>query len=810
MADERRDGAHRPGRSVRTAALVAAAVLLAGAGVNAAAAAPAAAPAPDTISTVAGGLGGPGVASRTSMWDPGVSYLSYNDGLVYLDRFAVQTIGATDALATVAGYGSTGPFAGDGGPATDASLNAQGTTLDHAGNLVVQDAGSDRIRVVAAATGTFYGQAMTEGDIYTVAGDGSATASGNGGPATAAGLSGQGGIGVDAVGNLVFADHGNNLIRVVAARTGTCYGQAMTAGHIYAIAGTGTEGFSGDGGPATAAELNAPQGLVLDAAGNVLFADSNNNRVRVVAGSTGTFYGRAMTRGDIYTIAGDGGLRFSGDGGPATEAGVEPADAALDADGNVLIADTGHSRIRVVAETTGTFYGQAMTRGDIYTIAGNGGKRLTEPGGLATASATGQPAAAVPDDAGNVVIAVAGLYPVLVVAGSTGTFYGQAMTAGHLYAIGGDGRFTSGFGGPVGSSVMYAPARLSADAAGDKLITDELANRVLMWAGRTGTFLGQAMTAGDVYSVAGRGVAGFSGDGGPATAAELDSPGGASMDAQGNLVIADTGNDRIRVVAGATGTFYGQAMTAGDVYTVAGGGTQTGNGLPALQAHILPGQAVPDAAGNLVFADSSFNQVRVVAGATGTFYGQAMTKGDVYTIAGTGGTGLTGDGGPATAARLSDPAALALDAAGNVLIADTGNSRIRVVAAATGTFYGRAMTRGDIYTIAGGGQKLGDSGLATQARLSAPEGVAVDGAGDVLISDTGHNRVRVVAARTGTFDGLHVTARHIYTIAGTGTGGFSGDGGPGTSAQLYEPWGVAVSSGNVLFADFTRIRRVTG
>ena len=132
--------------------------------------------------------------------------------------------------------------------------------MDHAGNLVIADTGGDRIRVVARRTGTFYGQAMTAGDIYTVAGDGTAGFSGDGGPATSAELHSPEGVAVDAAGNLVIADTGNNRVRVVAASTGTFYGQAMTAGDIYTVAGDGTGGFSGDGGPATGAELDFPAG----------------------------------------------------------------------------------------------------------------------------------------------------------------------------------------------------------------------------------------------------------------------------------------------------------------------------------------------------------------------------------------------------------------------------------------------------------------------------------------------------------------------------------------------------------------------
>ena len=157
----------------------------------------------------------------------------------------------------------------------------------------------------------------------------------------------------------------------------------MTAGNIYTVAGHGRPEYSGDGGPATHAELgtqlglNVQAGLAVDAAGSVLVADNGNDRVRLVAAKTGTFYGQAMTAGNIYTVAGDGRARYSGDGGPATKAGLDdPTDAAVGAAGNILIADSRDSRVRLVAVTSGTFYGQAMTVGDIYTVAGDGSDRV--------------------------------------------------------------------------------------------------------------------------------------------------------------------------------------------------------------------------------------------------------------------------------------------------------------------------------------------------------------------------------------------------------------------------------------------------
>ncbi len=160
----------------------------------------------------------------------------------------------------------------------------------------------------------------------------------------------------------------------------------MTARHIYTVAGNGTYGFSGDGGPATAAELDTPDQTAVDGAGNLVIADSANDRVRVVAAGTGTFYGQAMTAGDIYTVAGNGTTGFSGEGGPATRAELDsPRGVTVDGAGNLVIADRGNNRVRVVAAGTGTFYGQAMTAGDIYTVAGTGTVGFSGDGGPATA-----------------------------------------------------------------------------------------------------------------------------------------------------------------------------------------------------------------------------------------------------------------------------------------------------------------------------------------------------------------------------------------------------------------------------------------
>jgi trimeric autotransporter adhesin len=686
-----RDGL-RDGVIAAAVTAMAATAALAGAG-TAAASGPRAAAAAGTISAIAGGIGGPGKATDIAMPFGDACGMTYGAGALYgantaglLNDKVVQKIDpVTDELTTVAGDGSAAPYRGNGGPAASASLSASGVALDHSGNLVISDLVDSRIRVVAAQTGTFYGKPMTAGHIYSVAGNGTAGFSGDGGPATKAEINRPDGLVVDAAGNVLIADNGNNRLRALAGATGTFYGQPMTAGHIYTIAGNGTGGFRGDGGPGVKAELLDSVGLTLDAAGNVLIADAGNNRIRVLAGQAGTFYGQPMTANDIYTIAGSKVHRFIGDGGPATAAGLWiPSGVAVDAAGNVLIADSLHYRVRVVAGATGTFYGQPMVAGDIYTIAGNGQRTLSRLGLPATSSAIGLPSCVTVDGAGNVVIGVRGTRPFLVVAATAGRFYRQSMTAGDLYAIAGNNQPTSGFGGPATQAVLGHPFSVATDGSGNDLIS--AAGRILVLPHTSGTFYGQPMTAGNLYVIAGNGQNGFSGDGGPAAGAALSAPYGMVTDAAGNIVIGDTFNFRIRVIAEQTGTFYGQPMIAGDIYTIAGDGKSglSGDGGLATAAKIsFPSNALADTSGNVLIADRDNDRIRVVAEQTGTFYGRPMTADHIYTIAGST-TGFAGNGGPATRARLDAPFWVTVDPAGDVLIADNGNAEIREVPEASG------------------------------------------------------------------------------------------------------------------------------
>ncbi len=275
---------------------------------------------------------------------------------------------------------------------------------------------------------------------------------------------------------------------------------------------------------------------------------------------------------------------------------------------------------------------------------------------------------------------------------------------------------------------------------------------------------------GTIHTVAGTGQAAFSGDNAAATSATLALPFGMTADGSGNIFIADTNNHRVRRID-----------TSGNITTVAGNGQQgfTGDGGPATSAALNQPSAVAlDAADNLYIADSSNHRIRKVS------------NGTITTLAGNGTAGFSGDSGAATSAALNFPQGVAVDAAGDVYIADTKNHRIRKV------------TSGTISTIAGNGDQnfAGDNGPAINASLDTPSAVVVDASGNVFVADTENHRIRKVAGGT------------ITTLAGNGSAAYTGDGGPATSAALAYPLGVAADgSGSVFIADSDNnvIRRVS-
>lgn len=561
------------------------------------------------------------------------------------------------------------------------------------------------------------------------------------------------------------------------------------SGVMTLVAGNSRAGFSGDNGPAVNAQLNTPQGLALDAAGDLYIADSANNRIRIVSPA-----------GIINTFAGTGATSLGGgpgqynDGGPATSGLLRiPMGVAVDSSGNVYIADTGDNSIRKVT-----------TDGIINTIVGDSFPGFLGDGGNAQSAELHTPSDICLDSMGNLYIAdsanavIRQVTPAGVIATFAGTtaigFAGDGDLAlkaallaplsvavdatGNLYIVeNGDSRIRkvdtklnintiagnghdafAGDGSAATSAELNYPTGVALDSSGNIYIADFLNLRIR-----------KVTSSGSISTVAGNGVLSFSGDGGQALNAQMNAPQGVAADSAGNVYVSDTGNNVVRKVAknGVISTIAGNGA--------AGNGGDGGAG-PSAQLNSPLGLAV-DLSGNLYIADSQNAKVRKVS-----------STGVISTVAGNGTPGFAGDGAAATGAQLNTPLGVAVDAGGNLYIADFSNNRIRKVS-----------TSGTIVTVAGNGNSgySGDGGPATNAQLSTPTGVALDGRGNLYIADAGNNVIRMVTS-SGT----------ISTIAGNGTAGYSGDGGPAVKAPLANPGAIAVdSAGNVLIADGSTVIR---
>jgi uncharacterized protein (TIGR03437 family) len=353
-------------------------------------------------------------------------------------------------------------------------------------------------------------------------------------------------------------------------------------GVISTVAGSGNASAAGDGGPATSASFH-PDGLTLDSAGNIYIADQNNNRIRKVD-----------LNGNITTVAGNGNTQFNGDGGPATSATVYIAanhnGLAVDAAGNLYIADDGHHRIRKV-----------NANGIITTVAGTGAQGFSGDGGPATSAQLYRPSGVAVDHAGN-----------LYIADMLNRRIRKVDTSGIITTLAGTGEFgSSGDGAQAVNATLETPVDVTVDAAGNVYVADQDTNTVR-----------KISPAGIISLYAGNNTFGFSGDGGPAVNAAFAGPYSVTLDGAGNAYISDYGNHRVRKVD-----------PSGVITTIAGAGGASagtnGDGGPPLSANVNPAGVAFDSAGNYYIADLNGNRIRKV-NVSATVPGLNSSAGSIY------------------------------------------------------------------------------------------------------------------------------------------------------------------------------------
>ncbi len=643
-----------------------------------------------SILTVAGGGTDDGrLATEVRLSSP-FGLVRMPDGALLVSESAAHRVRRVDPasgrISTFAGNG-IGTFSGDGGPAAAASFYGPAALLLHEGGLLVADAQNARVRHVD----------LSSLEVSTWAGGGDSV--GDGGPARKARFSCPVGL-ARAAGGILVADACAFRIRRIDTVTGI----------VSTVAGTGEYGFSGDGGAATSARLGNPRGIAVDRAGNVLIVDTLALRVRRVSAATGV----------IETIAGDGSQAYR-EGALALETGfLQPYSITEDAEGSLFVGDTGRvvrisastGRVSTVA-TVGRADGLQPDGGQLLVADGlsassevfrldpatgarlrlaGGGTAGLGDGGPATAAVLAFPydVASTPDGSvvfpevdgcrvrkfrpGATIATIAGtgsfegprygvpataaalVQPLTVAVDAAGNVFVGSVegvvridaATGLLTRFAGGGESRAGDGGPATAVSLSAPRKIAVDGRGGLLISEFGANRVRRVDLSTGT----------ISTVAGTGVAGFSGDGGPATAARLNGPAGLDADASGNIYLVDSSNARIRKIA----------FADGKISTVAGGGTSYPTvPVNALDAQ-LPGiwSLASDGTGRLVF-DLGAGLARFEP-ATGL----VSPVGPIQAS-----RGMSGDGGPLREATFDSVRGLRFDAAGNLFVADGGSNRIR-------------------------------------------------------------------------------------------------------------------------------------
>ena len=619
-----------------------------------------------TISTTAGNTKlcqdpttacGDGAAASSAQLNNPTGVATDSAGNVYIadtvdNRIRVVNVGtATITVAgvsispgyiqTVAGNGnacanSLAGNCGDGGAALSAQLNSpQGVAVDSHGNIYISDSGDRRIRVVSTS-GVINAYAGTGTPCFPMAG------CGDGSAATAASLSNPWQLAVDSAGDLFIVDAPTSRVREVNAATQI----------ISTVGGTGFAGFGGDGGAATAAALNHPRGVAVDGSGNVLVADTGNQRIRVFP-----------LGGNISTLAG-GGSGYDGSLGTSAILGA-PNGVALDSEGDLYIADTYNNRVREVTPSS-----PPGTYGTISTIVGTGIAGFAGDGGAALSAEINSPTSVAVDSLNNVYVADAGNMVIRHYNPGTGVLAvvaGSSQTPCRAYPC--------GDGGPALQATFANLTSIALDSTGNIYVADAGTHsiRVVNMGAATIMVAGVSIPAGYIQTVAGtngtpcgNSLSGQCGDNGPATAALLNSPFGVAVDSLGDIFIADTGDNRVREVVASTGNIIAYAFNGNNTFGPV-------NVKASSSSYGTPHYLAIDPHGNLYVSgsDSYSVVVRIDALHQGvTAVAGAATNPKFY--------GYTGDGGLSTSASI-DNAGVAIDGSGHLYIADGGNNRVREV-----------------------------------------------------------------------------------------------------------------------------------
>jgi sugar lactone lactonase YvrE len=767
---------------------------------------------PNNLSATVSGIGTPWAVVQDST---GNTYISDN---LSNRIFKVDGTGKLTVLAgtTVANYN------GDNHLATVASINSpQGIAVDANGNVYIADTGNNAVRVVntQSTSITLGGQTIPAGFIETIAGTGAPGYSTGSGPVAAlsAQLNSPSGVWLDAAGNVYIADTNNSVIEVVNM-TGSPISVGgvhnIPSGDMATVAGNNTGTFGGDNGPATSASINHPLGVFVNSTGTIFVADTLNNRIRAVNPTSGsiTVANIAIPAGDINTVAGNGTEGYTGDGvlhgaisaelnhpSAVVSNGLSDSSSLYIADGDNLPPPqnvvTSNEVIRLL-DSTGT----------ITTAVGNGTQCFFNvipcgDGGSATSANLWAPTGVFFNASGVLFIADQNDDAIRKVAsGKIQTAMGVLLDTSYApYPV----TLTTA----AVNAELRRPTGVASDAAGNVYVADTFNNaiRKVDGSGNLSTIIGNGFGCNTLTC----------GDGGPAGSATVSIPFDIAFDNAGNMYIADSGDNVIRVVNNQSTAIViaGKTIQPGNILSVAGNGTACsatpcGDGSASTSAQLnSPEGLFVDNAGNIFIADTGDNAIRVVnprSSGSITVAGVTISAGAIATVAGIDdpsttcsvGTAPCGDGGLAISAQLSGPGGVALDSLGNIYIADTADNRIRVVDG----------TSGIINAFAGTGapctSNCGNNGPATSALLDAPQNLFVDFAGNVLIADAFDFEIRDVTKADGNIQG----------VAGNETRGFSGDNGPATSAQLGVPFGVKSDPfGHLLIADLVewRVRKVS-